>query len=163
MTHTFQSDHEPLCKSQKITVTIFLLDLYDLLKNLGILLNRSSRWVIILKSITRIRVKADQMNRDMIHRMSHSFRVARKSRNWRIRIAESFMRSSGKEKKSRENFWKRNENQILESILKIEAFKRAVRDPLTTPSAVPLDLMIFTIVVILCGRVEFGFIYEIHS
>ena len=125
------------CKSLKNTVTIFLLDLRDLLKNLGILLNRSSRWVIILMSITRIRRTAHQMNRGMIHRTSHSFRVARKSRNWRIRIAESFMRSSGKEKKSRENFWKRNENEILESILKTEAFKRAIRDPLTTPSTLP--------------------------
>ena len=67
------------------------------------------------------------MNSDMIHRMSQSFRVARKSRNWRIRIAESFMRSSGKEKKVKRELLKRNENEILESILKTEAFKKAIR------------------------------------
>ena len=69
--------------------------------------------------------------------ISHSFRVARKSQNWRIRIAESFMRSSGKEKKVKRELLKRNENQILESILKTEAFKRPIRDPLTTPSTLP--------------------------
>ena len=42
----------------------------------------------------------------MIHQMSHFIRVARKSRNWRIRIAESFMRSSGKEKSQERTFEK---------------------------------------------------------